>query len=97
MTATQTAPFGLPVSILNALRQLGAWVAKGFLALAIIFMAGIIAVATAFAGLALALVAVIMRLSGNRTDQGPVNVHEDTNGETVTLEARKTPHGWTVE
>ena len=95
MTATQTAPFGFPHNLLVFLRRLGGLAAKAVLAVAIIFAAGIIAVATAAAGLALALVALMMRIFvGARNETStPESNHEQG----LTLEARKTPHGWTVE
>jgi len=73
-------------------------IAKGFLAVAIVIMAGILAIATAAAGLALATVALMMRVSGSRGEQaGASHYDENSEGGAVTLEARKTPHGWTVE
>ena len=95
MTATQTAPFGFPHTQLAFLRRTFSLFIKTCLALAIIFAAGIIAVATAAAGIALALVALMMRVFVG--PRGETNVQEDANGQIITLEARKTPHGWTVE
>lgn len=100
MTATQTAPFGFPHNLLAFLRRAGSFALKAMLAIAIIFAAGIIAVATAAAGLALAAVALMMRLFGGTQDnprQDKTHMHEHMDGEGITLDARKTPRGWTVE
>jgi hypothetical protein len=71
--------------------------AKGVLAVAIIFMAGLIAVATAAAGIALAAFALILRLSGSKDRDSQTHYEERAENGAVTLEARKTPRGWTVE
>jgi len=97
MTATHTAPIGFPHNLLVLLRQAGNLMAKGLLAVAIIFMAGMIAVATAVAGIALAAFAVILRLSGSKADAPHTRYQETTDNGTITLEAKKTPRGWTVE
>ena len=96
MTATQSARFGLPQSALALLRRIGVFASRGALALVILFMAGIIAVATAAAGMALAIVALLMRLFGTPYGSRPA-MDERPDGNGVTLEARKTPRGWTVE
>ena len=95
MTATQSAPYSLPPYIWAALRRAGTLMMNASLAIAIIFAAGVIAVATAAAGLALAGVALTLRLfSGGRA----TTAAKRTNGQVgMTLEARKTSHGWTVE
>lgn len=90
MTATGTAPIGFPHNLLAFARRLGNLLAKGMLAVAIVVMAGIIAVATAAAGIALAAFALILRLSGSSSQ-------ERADNGTITLEAKKTPRGWTVE
>ena len=97
MTATHTAPLGFPENLFALLRQLGNLFAKGILAVAIIFMAGLIAVATAAAGIALAAFAVILRLSGSKTEPNHTRFEEKAENGTITLEAKKTPRGWTVE
>lgn len=96
MTATHTAPFGFPHNLIAFLRRIGNLCAKGVLALAIIFMAGLIAVATAAAGIALAAFALILRLSGSRSES-QTRYEETADNGTITLEAKKTPRGWTVE
>ncbi|MEO1554721.1 MAG: hypothetical protein AAFR82_12395 [Pseudomonadota bacterium] len=95
MTATQTAPFGFPHNLLATLRRFGLLFVKGVLALAIIMVAGFVAVATAAAGMALALVALLMRLFGSERATPAQTEPESDPG--MTLEARKTPRGWTVE
>lgn len=97
MTATHDAPLGFPENLYALMRQMGNLFTKGILAIAIIFMAGLIAVATAAAGIALAAFALILRLSGSK--QGSDRTHYEENAENgaITLEAKKTPRGWTVE
>ncbi|MEL6862335.1 MAG: hypothetical protein AAGL11_10890 [Pseudomonadota bacterium] len=97
MTATHTAPLGFPENLFALLRQLGNLMAKGILAVAIIIMAGLIAVATAAAGIALAAFALILRLSGSKADTHTTRFEETAENGAVTLEAKKTPRGWTVE
>lgn len=96
MTATQSAPLGFTDNMFAFLRRTGVLLTKGALAIAIIIMAGIIAIATAAAGIVLASIALMTRLSG-KTSQTKTTVHETADGEGITLEARKTPRGWTVE
>lgn len=95
MTATQTAPFGIPQNLLAFLRRAGGFLGKALLALAIIFAAGVIAIATAIAGLAIASAALLVRLFGGFNE--PTQWREKPDGEGITLEAHKTPRGWTVE
>mmetsp|Transcript_1972 Transcript_1972/g.2437 ORF Transcript_1972/g.2437 Transcript_1972/m.2437 type:complete len:98 (-) Transcript_1972:23-316(-) len=97
MTATHTAPLGFPENLFALLRNMGNFLAKGILALAIIFMAGLIAVATAAAGIALAAFALILRISGSNAGERNTRYEETAENGTVTLEAKKTPRGWTVE
>ncbi len=108
MTATQTAPFGFAHNFVAFLRRLGGLVVKAVLALAIIFAAGIIAVGAATVGLALACVALLMRLFSAQRDpvhlgpqRPPTSPPEGPNASgdqlPITLEARKTARGWTVE
>jgi len=95
MTATHT--YGFPHNLFALMRRAGNLFAKGMLAVAIIFMAGLIAVATAAAGIALAAFALILRLSGSRDDRPQTRFEETADNGTITLEAKKTPRGWTVE
>ena len=76
---------------------MGNLLTKGILAIAIIFMAGLIAVATAAAGIALAAFALMMRLSGSKQASNGERYEERAENGTITLEAKKTPRGWTVE
>ncbi|MEL6859758.1 MAG: hypothetical protein AAFO74_15325 [Pseudomonadota bacterium] len=97
MTATGTAPIGFPHNLLAMMRRLANLFAKGVLAVAIVLMAGVIAVATAAAGIALAIFAVILRLSGSSAEEQRTHYQESAENGTITLEAKKTPRGWTVE
>lgn len=97
MTATQSAPLGFPENLYALMRRAGVWIMKGLLAISIVFMAGVIAIATAAAGIALAAVALMARLSGKRAEEPTTVYRETADGDAITLEARKTPRGWTVE
>ena len=97
MTATHTAPFGFPHNLFALLRRVGGLLMKGVLAFAIIMMAGILAVATAAAGIALAAYALILRLSGSSAERGQTRYQESSEDGSITLEAKRTPRGWTVE
>ena len=97
MTATHSAPFGFPHNLFALLRRMGNLLMKGVLGFAIIMMAGILAVATAAAGIALAAYALILRLSGSNSERGHTRYEETAENGTITLEAKKTPRGWTVE
>ena len=96
MTATHAAPFGFPHAQLAVLRHVFRWLLRGALALAIILLAGMLAVATAFAGLALARGAILLRLfARHQAGQTPPDVPSSAQG--LTLNAKRTPRGWTVE
>ena len=97
MTATGTAPIGFPHNLLAMMRRLANLFTKGVLDVAIIIMAGVIAVATAAAGIALAAFAIILRLSGSSAEERRTRYQETADNGTITLEAKKTPRGWTVE
>ena len=60
----------------------------------LVLTAGIVAVMTAIAGVLLGAAALVMRFAGARRTRRQA---EDAGEETVTLEARRTPRGWTVE
>ena len=96
MTATQPAPMAFMTTLMSILRRGMTWIVQGLLAIAIIMVAGFIAIATAAAGIALALVAVFMRLLGRNQVQPTPRSTQASDG-TITLEARETPRGWTVE
>ncbi|MAN73469.1 MAG: hypothetical protein CME84_05195 [Henriciella sp.] len=80
------------------LREAARWTLKAVLAIAIVFMAGVIAVITAAAGLIIAAVAVLLKLTTGKA--GPRRA-QYAGGETdesgITLEAHRTARGWTVE
>ena len=61
----------------------------------LILVAGFVALVTAFAGLVLALAALVFRSAGRRAASGPVTAPDPSGN--LTLEARRTPRGWTVE
>ncbi len=95
MTATDTAPFGFLTGAAAFLRRSMGLFGKALLAFVFILVAGIIAIATAAAGIALACFAVMIRLVGTRQEQTAPDNFADQQG--ITLEARQTPRGWTVE
>ena len=59
----------------------------------LVILAGIFAIA-AFAGVLLAMLAVVVRFSGTKRRRQPYA--PDDSG-VITLDARRTPRGWTVE
>lgn len=75
-------------------RQITSGIAKLTLAAMIVMAAGLVAMMTAIAGLMIAGVALVMRFTAPRRELQPVRVRET---EGVTLNARRTPRGWTVE
>ena len=95
MTATQTNPNGFMMSFMQGLKQGLNWFAKGLIALALIVLAGLLAVMTAIAGMVIASAALLIRLTGSKRRSERYTVRED--GEGLTHEASKTPRGWTVE
>ncbi|MEL6829180.1 MAG: hypothetical protein AAFO63_03485 [Pseudomonadota bacterium] len=97
MTASHTAPLGFPQNLVALMRQLTRFAVRGGVAVALIFLAGMLAVATAIAGITLALVAVLMRLFGTGEEASVRTSSQPGADGSVTLEARKTPRGWTVE
>lgn len=91
-TRAPSDPFA---SLLSALRMAVALAVQLLAGLMILLVAGLVAIVTAIAGITLAAAAIAMRLSASRqarTARGPA-VAEGT----ITLEARPTPRGWTVE
>lgn len=97
MTASHTAPLGFPQNLIALMRQVSRFVIRGGVALTLIFLAGMLAVATAIAGITLALVALLIRFFGTSDDTRVQTRAEAGPDGTVTLNARKTPRGWTVE
>ncbi|WP_084420239.1 hypothetical protein [Henriciella litoralis] len=99
MTAARTniSPEMIISRLGNGLRGIARWGLRGVLALAIVFMAGVIAVITAAVGLIVAAVAVMLRLTGGRNKPQVRPQHAQTDEGGVTLEAHRTARGWTVE
>lgn len=64
--------------------------------LALIVVASLVALITAIAGLTLAAAAFAMRFAAPRYHAGGAPT-ANGDGAAVTLEARRTPRGWTVE
>lgn len=95
MTATQINPNSFLTSLMQGMRQGLRWFAKGMVAVSLVVLAGMLAVMTAIAGLVIAAVALMIRLIGPKAHPHTIEIKED--GEGLTLEARKTPRGWTVE
>ncbi len=84
-----------PLRSLPALRAVLAFLARLVTALVLLVIAALIAFVTAVAGLALAAAALLVRFSvtsrhARRTPSG-------SRSSDITLEARPTPRGWTVE
>ncbi len=84
----------LPPHPLRALRS-ASFLAVQFLAgVFLVFVAGLVAIMTAFAGLMLAAAALLVRfMAPPRQAIIPADAREGA----VTLDARRTPRGWTVE
>lgn len=97
MTANQTHPSNGDVfaSLLAAGGQAMRLVGKVFLAVMIVLAASVVAFATAIAGLFLAAAALVIRFTGSR--RRPPKPGARPNGDPLTLDARRTAHGWTVE
>jgi len=90
----QTLPPPRPFGLLASLRAgigLGIQVLVGAF---LIFIASFVAMLTAFAGLMLAAAALMLRFAAPRR---PAHLHARINDAPVTLQARRTPRGWTVE
>ena len=106
MTAENTAPNmqSLFRGAMNAFRRAMALTGQIIFGGLVVLAAGVLAVATAVIGLLLALAAIIIGLASGRNrvfvrsnHQTSSDAQRTSDGESVTLEARKTPHGWTVE
>lgn len=96
MTANQThAGDDILAALANAGRAFLSGTGKVFLAVMIVLAAGLLAVATAIAGLFLATAAIVIRLTGARRKRPAAAASQS--GEAVTLEAHRTARGWTVE
>ena len=68
--------------------------ARLMIGMMLVLVAGVVALMTAFAGLMLAAAALVMRYTVNRRMQPAPASGEASQ---ITLEARPTPRGWTVE
>lgn len=99
MTLNQTNPAGANPfgAFADTLRDMLAFVAKVALAGLLIVAAGILAVLTAFAGLAIAGIALLMRFIGRAPSRKRPAQTDWSDPHNVTLEAHRTQHGWTVE
>lgn len=82
-------------SLLSALRGAVALSVQLLAGLMLILVAGLVALVTAIAGITLAAAAIAMRLAASRKARAPENASMAEG--TITLEARRTPRGWTVE
>ncbi len=83
--------------ILTGMREAARFTLKAILALAIVFMAGVIAVVTAAIGLIVAAVAVLLKLASPSRPSARRTTHAETDASGITLEAHRTARGWTVE
>lgn len=102
MTINETRPgaANLLNTLVQKLRAGMVLVAKLGIAGLLIVAAGVLAVATAIAGLVIASIAILLRFIGRRTPlHGQTRQAERSTTETgsITLDARPTAHGWTVE
>ena len=91
---TQTAPHPAGFDFAAALRAGLALFLQVMIGMMLVLTADIVAVMTAIAGVLLGAAALVMRFAGARRTRPQA---EDAGEETVTLEARRTPRGWTVE
>jgi predicted lipid-binding transport protein (Tim44 family) len=89
------APSDPLTSLVSALRGFVALSAQLLAGLMLVLVAGLVALVTAIAGITLAAAAIAMRLSASRKARPAYNPAVTETG--ITLEARPTPRGWTVE
>lgn len=89
------APSDPVSSLFNALRMMVALGAQLLAGLMLILVAGLVALVTAIAGITLATAAIVMRLAASRKAQASQRAPQPEGA--ITLEARRTPRGWTVE
>lgn len=99
MTAARTGTSleGIFANIAHGFREGARWFLRGILALAIIFMAGVIAVVTAAVGLIIAAIAVMLRLTGASPKARRTTSTPKPSPDGITLNAHRTARGWTVE
>ena len=81
----------------NGFREVARWGLRGVIALAVIVMAGMIAVVTAAIGLIIAAVAILLRMTGARRSTTVRRERTKTEADGITLDAHRTASGWTVE
>lgn len=81
--------------IFAAMRRGLAMLLKVIMGGMVVLAAGIMAVSLAMVGLILAAAAVVYRFIAGTPQAAPVQTSTDREG--VILDARQTPHGWTVE
>ena len=92
---TQTAHHNSGFDFASALRGSLSLLVQVMIGLMLVLTAGIVAVMTAIAGVLLGAAALVMRFAaGGQPPRASRHEHES---EPVTLEARRTPRGWTVE
>lgn len=85
-------------ALLANLRTAGIFIAKFAIAGLLIVFAGVLTVAAAVAGLVIASIALLLRFAGRQAPLSSRTRPSGWNGaETITLEARRTDHGWRVE
>jgi predicted lipid-binding transport protein (Tim44 family) len=91
---TRTAPHPSGFDFASALRGSLALLVQVVIGMMLVLTAGIVAVMTAMAGVLLGVAALVMRFAGGRRSR---RTAEAADKDTITLEARRTPRGWTVE
>lgn len=90
----QTLPPSRSLGLLASLRAGFGLMARLLIAALLIFVASVVAMTTAFAGLMIAAAALVLRYASVRQ---PAPVPVRVKDAPVTLQARRTPRGWTVE
>jgi hypothetical protein len=91
---TQAASSSGRFNIADALSSALSLVAQLCIGLLLVLFASLLAVMTAIAGVLLASAALFMRYAGRK---GPRAAAREPGDEPLTLDARRTPRGWTVE
>jgi len=92
---TRTAHHTSGFDFSAALRASLALLVQVVIGMMLVLTAGIVAVMTAIAGVLLGAAALVMRFAaGGRRGHAPA---DRSQSEPMTLEARRTPRGWTVE
>lgn len=83
-------------ALIANLRVAGVVIARFAIAGLLILFAGVLTVAAAVAGLVIASIALLLRFVGRQAPSRPRRSGWNE-GEAITLEARRTDHGWRVE